>query len=120
MRGRREQSLLDPEHAQLALIWADVIGIDVHDIRASDNFFDLGGDSLLVLRAVQQAATDAGPPRGAAALPVREPRADRLVGARRGRRRAVGVRGTGGADTAAQQHSAAACWCAFGSWLRKG
>src|SRR6202008_2704158 len=31
-----------------------VVGIDVNDIRASDNFFDLGGDSLLVLRAVQQ------------------------------------------------------------------
>lgn len=50
------QSLLNPEQAQLAQIWAGVIGIDVSDIRASDNFFDLGGDSLLVLRAVQQAA----------------------------------------------------------------
>ncbi len=50
------QSLLNPEQAQLAQIWAGVIGIDVSDIRASDNFFDLGGDSLLVLRAVPQAA----------------------------------------------------------------
>jgi hypothetical protein len=31
-----------------------VLGIDVNEIRASDNFFDLGGDSLMVLRAVQQ------------------------------------------------------------------
>ena len=31
------------------------LGIDVNDIRASDNFFDLGGDSLLAMRAVQQA-----------------------------------------------------------------
>jgi non-ribosomal peptide synthetase component F len=55
--GRKApQSLLNPEQAQLAQIWAGVIGIDVSDIRASDNFFDLGGDSLLVLRAVQQAA----------------------------------------------------------------
>ncbi|CAA2105102.1 amino acid adenylation domain-containing protein [Variovorax paradoxus] len=53
---RAKQPLLNPEHAQLAQIWAGVIGIDVDDIRASDNFFDLGGDSLLVLRAVQQAA----------------------------------------------------------------
>jgi acyl carrier protein len=46
--------LLNPEHAQLAQIWASVIGIDVNEIRATDNFFDLGGDSLLVLRAIQQ------------------------------------------------------------------
>ncbi|MNT20853.1 Linear gramicidin synthase subunit B [compost metagenome] len=54
------RGLLSPEHAQLAQIWADVIGIDVDEIRASDNFFDLGGDSLLVLRAVQQAAQTLG------------------------------------------------------------
>ena len=30
-------------------------GIDVNDIRANDNFFDLGGDSLLAMRVVQQA-----------------------------------------------------------------
>ncbi len=47
-------SLLTPEHAPLAQIWVGVLGIDVNEIRASDNFFDLGGDSLLVLRAVQQ------------------------------------------------------------------
>ncbi|KIQ30553.1 thioester reductase [Variovorax paradoxus] len=46
--------ILNPEHARLAQIWASVIGIDVNEIRASDNFFDLGGDSLLVLRAIQQ------------------------------------------------------------------
>jgi acyl carrier protein len=55
-----KRGLLSPEHAQLAQIWADVIGIDVDEIRASDNFFDLGGDSLLVLRAVQQAAQTLG------------------------------------------------------------
>jgi acyl carrier protein len=46
--------MLNPEHAKLAQIWASVIGIDVNEIRATDNFFDLGGDSLLVLRAIQQ------------------------------------------------------------------
>ncbi|MBT2332546.1 amino acid adenylation domain-containing protein [Variovorax paradoxus] len=50
----RDDILLNPEHAQLAQIWATVIGIDVNDIRSTDNFFDLGGDSLLVLRAIQQ------------------------------------------------------------------
>lgn len=47
-------SLLTPEQAPLAQIWAGVLGIDVNEIRASDNFFDLGGDSLLVLNAVKQ------------------------------------------------------------------
>ncbi|MDQ0040335.1 non-ribosomal peptide synthetase [Variovorax boronicumulans] len=53
-------SLLAPEQAPLAQIWAGVLGIDVNDIRASDNFFDLGGDSLLVLNAVKQAEQTLG------------------------------------------------------------
>jgi amino acid adenylation domain-containing protein len=51
---KNDGALLNPEHAKLAQIWASVIGIDVNEIRATDNFFDLGGDSLLVLRAIQQ------------------------------------------------------------------
>jgi amino acid adenylation domain-containing protein len=52
--------VLPPEHARLAQIWADVIGIDVNEIRASDNFFDLGGDSLLVQRSVERTALTLG------------------------------------------------------------
>lgn len=52
--AKADDKLLRPEHARMAQVWAGVIGIDVNDIRGSDNFFDLGGDSLLVLRAVQQ------------------------------------------------------------------
>ncbi|MEO5737992.1 MAG: amino acid adenylation domain-containing protein [Variovorax sp.] len=47
--------LLLPEQAQLAQIWASSLSIDVNEIRASDNFFDLGGDSLLAMRIIQQA-----------------------------------------------------------------
>ena len=47
--------LLLPEQAQLAQIWASSLSIDVNDIRATDNFFDLGGDSLLAMRIIQQA-----------------------------------------------------------------
>ncbi|MGK6309022.1 amino acid adenylation domain-containing protein [Variovorax sp. DT-64] len=47
--------LLLPEQAKLAQIWASALTIDVNDIRANDNFFDLGGDSLLAMRVVQQA-----------------------------------------------------------------
>ncbi|HSV59711.1 MAG TPA: amino acid adenylation domain-containing protein [Variovorax sp.] len=50
-----QQQLLMPEQAQLAQIWAGVLGIDVNDIHPTDNFFDLGGDSLLAMRALQQA-----------------------------------------------------------------
>jgi non-ribosomal peptide synthetase component F len=52
--------LLQPEQAQLAQIWAGVLNIDVNDIRASDNFFDLGGDSLLAMRVVQQSEQSFG------------------------------------------------------------
>ena len=47
--------LLQPEQARLAQIWASALSIDVNDIRANDNFFDLGGDSLLAMRVLRQA-----------------------------------------------------------------
>lgn len=47
--------LLQPEQARLAQIWASAIGIDVNDIRPTDTFFDLGGDSLLTMRVIPQA-----------------------------------------------------------------
>jgi len=40
--------------AQLARIWAELLGIDAAQIHPSDNFFDLGGSSLLVMRAVTE------------------------------------------------------------------
>ena len=45
---------LPPEQTRMAQIWARVLNIDIRDIRSGDNFFDLGGDSLLAMRAVQQ------------------------------------------------------------------
>jgi amino acid adenylation domain-containing protein len=38
--------------APLAAIWAGLLGLDAGQIQASDNFFDLGGNSLLVMQAV--------------------------------------------------------------------
>ena len=52
--GPADTALLLPEQARLAQIWASVMNIDVNDIRASDSFFDLGGDSLLAMRAIQE------------------------------------------------------------------
>lgn len=40
---------------QLAQIWARLLGIDASQIAGSDNFFDLGGSSLLAMRAVAEA-----------------------------------------------------------------
>ncbi|WP_076999366.1 non-ribosomal peptide synthetase [Variovorax sp. KK3] len=54
-RPAQPQVLLLPEQAKLAQIWASALAVDVNDIRANDNFFDLGGDSLLAMRVVQQA-----------------------------------------------------------------
>ena len=53
-------ALLPPEQARLAQLWASTLDIDVNDIRASDNFFDLGGDSLQAMRAVEQSEQTLG------------------------------------------------------------
>ncbi|MGK6308288.1 amino acid adenylation domain-containing protein [Variovorax sp. DT-64] len=58
---------LAPGQLQLAQLWADVLKIDTSDIRPSDNFFDLGGDSLQAMRVIQLAERTLGfrtaPPR---------------------------------------------------------
>jgi amino acid adenylation domain-containing protein len=54
-RQAQPQTLLLPEQARLAQVWASALGIDVNELRTSDNFFDLGGDSLLAMRVIQQA-----------------------------------------------------------------
>ncbi|MGI4779577.1 MAG: amino acid adenylation domain-containing protein [Janthinobacterium lividum] len=52
-RAAAPMALLPPEQARLAQLWACALDVDVNDIRASDNFFDLGGDSLQAMRAVE-------------------------------------------------------------------
>jgi len=46
--------------ARIAAIWADLLAIDVRDIRPDDNFFDLGGNSLLVMQAVVRMERELG------------------------------------------------------------
>lgn len=53
--ARSTRAHLQPEQLALAKIWAQVMTIDIEDIGADDNFFDLGGDSLLAMRAVSRA-----------------------------------------------------------------
>jgi len=49
-----------PEQAFLAQVWAEVLGIDAEEIQATDTFFDIGGDSLMAMRAVHLAAQRLG------------------------------------------------------------
>lgn len=48
------------ELERLAEIWAALLGIDSADIHADDNFFDLGGNSMLVMRAVAESREKLG------------------------------------------------------------
>ena len=49
----------DNERA-LAKIWSDLLDVDIAQVSARDNFFDLGGDSLLAMRAVEAAGRALG------------------------------------------------------------
>lgn len=55
--GGQEAPVVDaarpPAEGRLAALWRDVLGVD--DLTASDNFFDLGGASLDVIRLVSRA-----------------------------------------------------------------
>jgi acyl carrier protein len=42
----------DPQ--SLGAIWAELLGLDAGQIQPTDNFFDLGGSSLLAMRAVAE------------------------------------------------------------------
>ncbi|KAF4552922.1 AMP-binding enzyme-like protein 9 [Elsinoe fawcettii] len=48
-RGRRPQG---QQEETLALAWSHILGIDASKIKASDNFFGLGGDSILAMKMV--------------------------------------------------------------------
>ncbi|MEV6835684.1 non-ribosomal peptide synthase/polyketide synthase [Streptomyces sp. NPDC051133] len=47
-----------PEERALAEIWADVLGLDA--VGATDDFFELGGDSILAARALARIREDLG------------------------------------------------------------
>lgn len=52
--------LLTATQQSLAEMWADLIGIDAADIMPEDNFFDLGGNSMLAIKAVLLSERDLG------------------------------------------------------------
>ena len=51
---------IDPDESRLADIWARLLGVDAALITAHDNFFDIGGSSLLVMQAVSAAEKELG------------------------------------------------------------
>ncbi|MEV4396425.1 amino acid adenylation domain-containing protein [Nonomuraea sp. NPDC049607] len=53
----------DATESLLAGIWAEVLGLDVADVGVEDDFFDLGGDSVLSIRVISRvrAALGAAP-----------------------------------------------------------
>lgn len=53
-RRAAEPTALDAAGDTLARIWAEVLGLDA--VGADDNFFDLGGDSILSIQIVARAA----------------------------------------------------------------
>ena len=67
-----QQTLLLPEQARLAQIWASALSIDVNEISPHETFFDLGGDSLLAMRVHPAGRASDGLPGRAAPLRVRD------------------------------------------------
>jgi hypothetical protein len=57
---RAQAFRLSAEQAQLAAIWARLLGIEADQVGAEDNFFDLGGGSLLVMQAANLAERELG------------------------------------------------------------
>ncbi len=51
---------LSAAQRQLAVVWARLLGVDASQIGPEDNFFDLGGSSLLVMEAVAASARELG------------------------------------------------------------
>ncbi|WP_447639632.1 non-ribosomal peptide synthase/polyketide synthase [Pandoraea norimbergensis] len=54
MASRERQAPVGPVQTALRDIWRDVLGRD--DVGVTDNFFEIGGDSILSLRVIAQAA----------------------------------------------------------------
>lgn len=53
---------------KLALIWASVWGLDLFEVGADDDFFALGGDSILAIRIVASCRSSGLPTLSTAAI----------------------------------------------------
>ena len=59
-KGSPDAAPMSEDEAAIAKVWAGLLGIDSSRLRSTDNFFDVGGDSLLAMRAVEQSAAALG------------------------------------------------------------
>jgi len=57
---RVERPALSETEARLAQIWATLLGVEVDAILAQDHFFDLGGNSMMVMQAIAAMEHEAG------------------------------------------------------------
>ncbi len=58
--GRPKTAFASDNERTLARIWSELLNVDVEQVSPRDNFFDLGGDSLLAMRAVEAAGRSLG------------------------------------------------------------
>jgi amino acid adenylation domain-containing protein len=54
------RATLSPDETALAKVWCATLGIELDQVRAGDNFFDLGGSSLLAMRSIETARRELG------------------------------------------------------------
>ncbi|KAF2193542.1 nonribosomal peptide synthetase [Zopfia rhizophila CBS 207.26] len=52
---KAEDTVTDPKQRKLRQLWSRILGIDESDICPSDNFFQLGGDSIGAMKLVSEA-----------------------------------------------------------------
>jgi len=57
---RPAEAFSSDNERSLARIWSDLLNVDPAHVSPRDNFFDLGGDSLLAMRAVEAAGRTLG------------------------------------------------------------
>jgi len=58
--GRPAEAFSSDNERALARIWSELLNVEVAHVSPRDNFFDLGGDSLLAMRAVEAAGRTLG------------------------------------------------------------
>jgi acyl carrier protein len=58
--SRPAEAFASDNERALARIWSELLNVEVSHVSPRDNFFDLGGDSLLAMRAVEAAGRTLG------------------------------------------------------------
>jgi acyl carrier protein len=65
---RRRLPTMAVHEGEVAQVWADVIGVDVSEVDTVTSFFDLGGNSFLLIKLVDELNSVLGIETGIVAL----------------------------------------------------